>query len=199
VRHLLRIAAAAVPLALVFASSPACGGASPAGDTPTMNAAYSKKTGKLELLTFDTNKDGKTDAWSYMDGTLLVRTELDTNHDGVIDRWEYYAEDGTVEKVGFSRRQDGTVDSWAYQGAGGQVVRIEISTRRDGKISRREFYEKGVLSRAEEDTTGSGRPDKWETYKGGTVATVELDTLKRGVPDRRLTYGPNGVTVEPIK
>ena len=203
VTHHLRLAAAALAAAvltpgLVFTL--ACGGpSSPAGDKPAVNASYNKKTGKLELLTFDTNKDGKTDVWNYMDGTRLVRSEIDTNFDGIIDRWEYYAGDGSLEKVGFSREKDGKVDAWAFKGADGQVTRIEISTRRDGQVSRWEFYEKGAMVRAEEDTTGSGKPDKWETYRGGSLASVALDTQKRGRPDRRLVNGPKGVTVETLK
>jgi len=146
--------------ALVLITSTACGSSS-AGDATSMKAAYNKKTGKLELLTFDRNKDGKTDAWSHMDGTRLVRAEIDTDNDGVIDRWEYYTEDGKLEKVGFSREKDGKVDAWAYQGADGQVARIEISTRRDGKISRWEFYEKDALARAGIiSATGTASPSR---------------------------------------
>ena len=169
------------------------------GNKPSARAVYAKDTGKLTLLMFDTNKDGKTDVWSHMDGTRLVRMEIDANLDGVIDRWEYYTPDGALEKVGFSRVGDGRVDAWAFEAAGGGIARMEISTRRDGTISRWEIYEKGVLAAAEEDTTGNGKPDKWETYRNGAIASVAFDTQKRGTPDRRLVYGPGGVTVEKLK
>jgi hypothetical protein len=168
-------------------------------DAAGVKASYSKSSGKLELITYDTNKDGKVDAWSRMDGTRLVSMEIDRNFDGIVDRWEYYAADGSLQKVGFSRANDGTVDAWAYQGANGQVARIEVSTHRDGKVNRVEFYEGGKLARAEEDADGDGKPDKWEAYKNGALASVEIGTSRDGKPDRRLTYGPDGVKAEKLR
>jgi hypothetical protein len=69
-------------------------------------------TGRLQLLVYDTDGDGRFDTWSYMDGDRLLRMEIDTNHDGVIDRWEIYRADGTLERVGRSSRNDGHPDVW---------------------------------------------------------------------------------------
>lgn len=189
--------ALAVAFALAAASTAACGG-SGSGDTSSVEARYSKATGKLELLVYDTNKDGKPDAWTHMDGTRLLRMEIDRDFNGVVDRWEYYAADGSLEKVGFSRANDGQVDAWAFQGGKGEIVRIEISTRRDGTVSRWEMYDAGALVRAEEDSDGDGRVDKWETYRDGALVSTALDTRRTGAPDRRLIYGPDGVRVEKI-
>jgi len=164
-----------------------------------VKATYSKSSGKLELITYDTNKDGKVDAWSRMDGTRLVSMEIDRDFDGVVDRWEHYSPDGALEKVGFSRASDGKADAWAYQGADGQIERIEVSTGRDGKVNRQEFYEAGKLARAEEDADGDGKPDKWETYRDGALASVDIDTSHDGRPDRRLIYGPDGVKAERLR
>jgi hypothetical protein len=168
-------------------------------NTPAVKASYSKTTGKLELVTYDTNRDGRIDAWSYMDGTRLVRMEIDLNFDGMVDRWEYYADDGSLEKVGFSRANVGKVDAWAYEAGNGQVARIEVSTRRDGKVNRWESYEQGKQARADEDTNGDGKPDKWETYRDGALASVAIDTDNDGRPNRRLIYGADGVKVEKLK
>ena len=65
---------------------------------------YDQTTGKLKLLKYDSNSDGKVDTWSYMDGARIVRIEIDQNEDGKIDRWEYYDENRKLEKIGFSRR-----------------------------------------------------------------------------------------------
>ena len=183
---------------------------------------YSRKDGKLELLTYDSNKDGRTDTWAYMDGATVVRIEIDKDADGTIDRWEYYGPDQKLEKVGLSRANDGKVDAWAFQGPDGSLARIDItgacaspagtesgtgpgaapggsgSPRAGGagvmppRITRTEYYEKGVLARAEEDTDCDGKPDKWETFRDGAMATVAFDTTRRGTPDRRLVYGPDG-------
>jgi hypothetical protein len=194
-------ARACVALAVLATVAARCGGPSGATDpaNPPPQASYSKETGKLELLTFDTNRDGRTDTWNHMEGTRLVRADIDTNHDGVVDRWEYYDALARLEKVGFSRAGDGKEDAWGYATREGKVERIEVSTKRDGKIDRREFYENDTLTRAEEDADGDGAIDKWETYRNGALASVELDTQRTGKPDRRLTYGPTGVTIQTLR
>jgi hypothetical protein len=143
---------------------------------------YDKKTGKLTLLKYDSNGNGKVDTWSYMDGARVVRIEIDKDENGTIDRWEYYGDGQKLEKIGFSRANDGKEDAWSYPGADGKIERIEISTRRDGKVSRTEHYTNDVLVAAEEDTDGDGRPDKWETYVGQRLASVAFDTTRRGTP-----------------
>ena len=153
---------------------------------------YDKQTGKLQLLKYDSDGDGKVDTWSYMDGTRVLRIEIDKNQDGKIDRWEYYGADQKLEKVGFSRENDGVEDAWSYAAPDGSIARIEVSTRRDGKVNRTEYYEKNLLAHAEEDTDGDGKIDKWETYDGTRLVSVAFDTAHRGTPDRRLLYGADG-------
>jgi 5-hydroxyisourate hydrolase-like protein (transthyretin family) len=158
---------------LTLAAAAGCSSGGPgAAESAGVKATYSKATGKLELITYDTNKDGKVDAWSHMDGTRLVSMDIDRDFDGKPDRWEYYAADGALEKVGMSRAGDGTVDAWAFQGPDGAMERMEVDTDHDGRV------------------------DTWETYRNGALASVELDTTRDGKPDRRLTYGPGGVKAE---
>jgi len=136
--------------------------------------AYDKATGRLTRLSYDSNNNGTLDTWAVMDGAKLTRLEADENEDGKIDRWEYYP---------------------AAAGSGGlkqPPERIERATRFDGQVSRREFFEGGVLVRIEDDTDGNGATDKWETYAGGELAVVTLDTKGGGKPDRRLIYRPDG-------
>jgi len=59
-------------------------------------------------------------------------------------------------------------------------------------VTRREYYEKDTLVRAEEDGDGDGVFDKWETFEGGRLSSVAFDTLHRGTPDRRLVNGADG-------
>ena len=153
---------------------------------------YDKSTGKLQLLKYDSNKNGVVDTWSYMDGARVVRIEIDKDEDGKIDRWEHYGRDQKIEKVGFSRSNDGKEDAWFYYGPDGAVDHIDVSTRRDGKVNRTEHYKNNVLVTAEEDSDGDGQIDKWETYDGDRLASVAFDTQHRGKPDRRLIYGAVG-------
>jgi hypothetical protein len=156
--------------------------------TKRIEPEYDPKTGKLRLLKYDADGDGRVDTWSYMDGTRVVRIEIDKDEDGKIDRWEYYGENQKLEKVGFSRLNDGKEDAWSYAGPDGSIDRIEVSTHRDGKVDRIEHYKNDRLVSAEEDTDGDGKIDKWETYDGDRLASVAFDTSHRGTPDRRLTY-----------
>ena len=159
---------------------------------------YDTATGRLKELTFDRNRNGTIDTWTEMDAARPVLTRMDRDEDGTLDRWEYFARDGTLEKVGFSRKGDGKPDAWAFAGADGRIARIDISSSADvHRIDRREHYGAAGLDRAEEDTDGDGRPDKWETYAGGAVSTASFDEDGDGRPDRRLTYrGGELVSIE---
>ncbi len=165
---------------------------------------YDKQTGRLRLLKYDGNRNGKVDAISYMDGSRVLRIEIDKDEDGRVDRWEYYDAQQNLVKVGFSRSGDGKEDAWSYAAADGTPVRLEISTHGDGKVTRTEYYEKGAIVRAEEDSDGDGAIDRWETYSDAgsesRLVSVAFDTGHHGRPDRRLTYEADGavrVEVDP--
>jgi hypothetical protein len=165
------------------------------GSRKRIEPVYDQKTGKLQLLKYDSDGDGKFDTWSYMDGARIVRIEIDKDQDGKIDRWEYYGPDEKLERVGVSRTNTGTPDAWTYSGADGSTLRVEVATRGDGKVTRIEHYEHDRLVGAEEDSDEDGKIDKWETYEGDRLASVSFDTEHRGRPDRRLTYGADGSAV----
>jgi hypothetical protein len=161
-------------------------------ETRRIEPVYDPKTGKLQLLKYDSNGNGAIDTWSYMDGARAVRIDIDADEDGKIERWEYYGPSQKLEKVGFSRAKDGKEDAWSYPGPAGAIDRIEMSTRRDGKVSRVEHFKADRLVAAEEDSDQDGQIDKWETYDGDRLASVAFDTLHRGTADRRLIYSADG-------
>lgn len=177
-------------LVIGWLATASCRQAGPASSS--IEPVYDKQTGKLQLLKYDSNGDGRIDTWSYMDGARVVRIDIDRDYDGKIDRWEYYGPDRKLEKVGFSRLNDGKEDAWSFANPDGTIARIDVSTRRDGKVGRVEYYEHNSLVRAEEDTDGDGRMDKWETYDGPRLASVAFDTGHRGVANRRIIYGTDG-------
>lgn len=163
--------------------------------TKKIEPVYNKKSGKLEQLKYDSDGDGRFDTFTYMDGTTVLRIEIDQNADGRIDRWEYYGPGKVLERVGISRAGNGVEDAWQYFDSTGTITRVETASTR-GKngplIDRIEYYEHGVLTRAEEDTDHDGMIDKWETYAGDHLATVAFDDLHRGSPTRKLVYGADG-------
>jgi hypothetical protein len=166
--------------ALAVGSTVACQQAPKTEGYKEIVPAYNAQTGRLERISYDRNKDGKQDAWLYMDGTRAIRAELDENDDGAIDRWEYYRTDVPASSGPSTPR--------------GELVRAEQAMRFDGKVSRWESYDEGRLAKVQQDTTGDGRPDKWEVWTGGSLAEVALDTKGTGKPDRRIVYPTDGGT-----
>jgi hypothetical protein len=161
---------------------------------------YDEQTGRLKQLAYDSDKNGRTDTISYMDGARVLRIEIDKDEDGKVDRWEHYGPDQKLEKIGVSRPNDGKEDAWSFAGPDGAITRVEISLKRDGKITRIEHFEDELPVRAEEDVDADGRMDKWETFEAGRLTSVSFDSTHRGTPDRRIVYGADGevrVEVDP--
>lgn len=148
-------------------------------DTNAPTADYDSK-GKLIKLSYDRDHDGKIDTWGYMDGARVVRVEVDEDGDGQVDLWEYH----NAETAPASPKPPADVDV--------TLERIEIATRHDGKVSRRQYYEHGVMVRVEEDTDGNGAIDKWETYQDGGLVLLALDSSGRGTADHRYIYNADG-------
>jgi hypothetical protein len=143
-------------------------------DKGSVKAEYDDKSGRLKRLEVDTNKNGRIDSWTFMDGTRIDRIEIDKDENGTIDRWEHYV-GNTLAKVGTSTRGDGVEDEWAFQGAAGVLERVETDTNRDGRV------------------------DKWETFDpprapGGppVLRAVALDPDRTGQPTLRLFYRADG-------
>lgn len=138
-------------------------------------AKYDPKSGRLTRLDVDTNKNGKIDAFSYRDGTTLLRIEVDRDEDGTIDRWEHYGAGNKLQSVGTSSKGDGIEDIWSYPDAAGLLLKVEFDTDRDGVIDKRDLY-----------SPDPGAPD------GRVLTTLELGIDKAGQPERRLHYRPDG-------
>jgi hypothetical protein len=183
-------AALAAPIAMAILSSMCAG--EPHEAASRISPVYNAETGRLEVLKYDANGNGKVDTWSHMDGAKVLWVEIDTDEDGVVDRWEYYTPDQKLLKVGLSRGHTGTPDSWVYRDPAGAVAKIEYSSKAKGVVDRTEIYEHDALVRVEEDTDGDQRVDRWETYVDGALATASYDTAHRGAPDHRLVYRPDG-------
>jgi hypothetical protein len=143
--------------------------------TKDLSAKYNPKSGKLERIDIDQNKDGRIETFSYWDGALLIRIEVDKDEDGKIDRWEHYDEKRTMTRVGGSSKDDQIEDTWTYPDAEGAVSRVETDTDRDGDIDRRELF-----------AAKPGAPQ--ERF----LNIVELDLDKDGRPAQRLHYRADG-------
>jgi len=167
-------------------------------DEVGVDPTYDPTTGTLTTLTADLNKDGTIDTWTYMNGSIPLRTEQDMDGDGKIERWEFSGTDGTAVNVAVSRRKTGKPDMWTHLDAAGEPERIESASVDLGtlgqtpRIDRIEIYTAGRLTRVEEDTDGDGRMDKWEQHNGSVLTWVEYDRDKDGKPDERISFGPGG-------
>jgi YD repeat-containing protein len=122
----------------------------------TTRPEYDEKTGRLERLTYDANKDGYVDTWVHMDGPRIVRTEVD-------------------------RDQNGRIDRWAYPDDKGGLMRVEEDTNGDGRADKWESYTDGRLVSATFDETGDGRPDRRLNYDAaGRLVSIESEPDDRG-------------------
>jgi hypothetical protein len=164
-----------------------------------VRAEYDRTTGRLRMLTLDTNRDGRPDTWSWMHGARTERIALDTDADGTADRWEYFDDDGTLLKVGMSGARNGTPDTWIYRGPGEQVNRIDRATTRPETVDRVEYYEQGGLTRVATDTNRDGQWDMWELFERPLrpgdeplLRAIELDLEHGGRPTQRLLYHADG-------
>jgi hypothetical protein len=175
---------ALVMLVALAGAAPACRPPAPAPGTAEIRPSYNADTGELELITYDRNRDGRVDAWLYMDAGHPTRVELDEDDDGAADRWEYYEA---------GRRGLPAVDA-AGPVPQGILVRAEQDLRGDGRVSRWERYEDGRLTEVLEDTTGNGHPDKWEEWTDGALASIALDPSGTGRATRRIVYGVEGTS-----
>jgi hypothetical protein len=72
-----------------------------------MVAEYDPQTGKLRLLKYDSDGNGKVDTVSYMDGSRVVKIEIDKDEDGKVDRWDYYGQTGSSRKSSSPARTTG--------------------------------------------------------------------------------------------
>jgi len=169
-------------------------GCAPQPQERRASPSYEDFSGKLIQLTADQDGDGRTDQWTYLDGTRPIRGEADTDGDGRIDRWEYFDIASALTRVGTSSRGDGVEDTWAYPtpSKDGESM-IATSRHRDRVFDHHEFYRGQALVRTEDDTNGDGRIDKWERYEGSVLREAAFDTtFARGRADRRVLYDGNG-------
>lgn len=142
-------------------------------------AKYDPKTGKLQRIDADLNKNGTIETFSYWDGTRVHRIEIDNDEDGKIDRWEHYDAQNKVERVGTSSKDDQVADTWTYPDQRGFLARVETDTNRDGVIDKRELF-----------VPRPGAPD------GRVLSVVELDIDSSGSPARRLHYAVDGAFIK---
>ena len=156
--------------------------------------SYDDFSGRLMQLTADQDGDGRTDQWTYLDGTRAIRGEADTDGDGRIDRWEYFDAASALTRVGTSSRGDGVEDTWTYPtpAKDGESI-VATSRNRDRVFGHREFFRGQVLVRIEDDTNSDGRVDKWERYESSVLREAAFDTsFVHGRADRRALYDDKG-------
>lgn len=138
-------------------------------------AKYDPKTGRLQHIDIDHNRDGRIETFSHWDASRVIRIDIDFDGDSRIDRWEHYDANNKLARVGSSRLDDGVEDMWTYPDAGGMLARVETDIDRDGFADKRETFTNGAAV--------SGQR---------FIAVVDLDLDINGAPGRRLFYAPDG-------
>jgi O-antigen ligase len=110
-------------LAVAAGGGAACGGAAPT--LPVVQGEYATDTGRLLLLTYDTDGDGRADVRCRMAGARLQSIDIDANADGTFERREVYTAAGTLESVRVLEAGDGRPEAWT-----------QATTARDSLLSR---------------------------------------------------------------
>ena len=111
-----------------------------------------------EIITSDTNQDGRPDAWTHVSESNVVKQELDINFDGKVDAMFVYDWNGKVKEETLDTDYDGRMDNWrVYED--GKLVMDRIDSNHDGRIDIWFFIDRGKIIRLEKDTTGDGKPD----------------------------------------
>ena len=158
-----------------------------------VDGIYDDRTRALVRLDYDSNRDGRIDVRTYLQGTRPFRTEADTNGDGRVDRWEYLDRNARLVRVGSASRDDGVEDRWTWEPDARGERRVDYARARDTIVTRREYYRDDQLVRAEEDGNADGLIDKWERFENRVLREVSFDTsYGAGRPDRRVTYSATG-------
>lgn len=76
----------------------ACGNAASRGPAHRVEAVYDDATGRLLVLEYDADNDGRIDTWAHLQDARIVRLEVDSDADGAADRRED-ASSGTAASV----------------------------------------------------------------------------------------------------
>ena len=139
-------------------------------------------TGRLQLLKYDANGDGRVDTWSHMDGARILRIEIDTNHDGASTGGSTTRPDGRLREDRIVSRAGRNAGFLGLLREDGSIARLDLSTQATAGSTESEFTNKAAVVRAEEDTSGDGRIDKWEVYEGSRLASVAFDTTSVDIP-----------------
>ena len=138
---------------------------------------YDKQTGKLQLLKYDSDGNGKVDTFSYMDGpgssaSRSTRTRTERSIAGSTT-----APTRSSRRSDFPRRQDGKEDAWSYSDAAGA-----IDTHRDLDQARRQDH----AHRALREGRRSSAPRKTATATArstsGKPTTATISRRSRSTP-----------------
>jgi hypothetical protein len=128
----------------------------------SVRPAYDPATGRLTELALDADGDARFEFTAHMDGRVIRRVDVDENGDGMPERREHYAlaraDGGGAAEPGLTR-----------------VEQFDAT----GAVRRREGYDAGQLTWAEEDRDGDGTMDRSETWASGALTSV---TIARAAP-----------------
>jgi hypothetical protein len=95
------------------------------------DARIDAQTGKLRLLKYDSDGNGKVDTVSYMDGSRVVKIEIDKDEDGKVDRWSETYDGERLSSVAFDTRHRGVPNRRLIYAADGNA-RVEVDVKGDG-------------------------------------------------------------------
>ncbi|HMJ11990.1 MAG TPA: hypothetical protein VK524_11285 [Polyangiaceae bacterium] len=175
-------------LVVVFAAgiTLACGGSDAKSardgvthrDTRIVHESCNTDSGEKQ----DANTDGKPDVIVVKSGGREVCRAVDLNFDGNVDSWVYRDDSGQVRRRETDYDRDGRVDEIAVYRAG-VVSEKHRSTTLTHKLDTWQFYNGGVLARAERDADGDEVVDQWWEFSKPGCPLIHSDLDDDGRPD----------------
>ncbi len=151
-------------LVLLLPLYAACGRpASATAERSPVRPTYDSATGRLSALALDADGDARFEATAHMEGRTLRRVDVDENGDGVPERREHY-----------------TSVSQGHPAAPEPELATVEQLDPSGTVRRREGYDAGQLTWAEEDRDGDGTMDRRETWSMGALTSVTI--VRPGAP-----------------
>jgi len=116
-----------------------------------------------DVITMDTNADGKPDSWTYIENGRIARQEIDVDFDGRIDSVFIYESSGQVREEILDTNYDGKMDNWRLY-ENGELVVDSVDSNMDGMVDLWIHVVKGKIMQIEKDTDGDGKPDTTTGY-----------------------------------
>jgi hypothetical protein len=134
---------------------------------------------------YDENSDGKPDAWVYFKNSRRIKTLTDLDFDGKPDSSTFFNEQGKIAHMEYDEDFDGKTDLWVYY-RDGYIIGDASDIDRDGTKDEWGKYEKSRIVERTWSYKNDNVIDKKAIYKNGRKIEEQYDVNRDGKFDQRV-------------